>query len=232
MLAACAVLYIFLNRYIIMEKLRFYAWWLLGIICVAFVLEAVFPPIIKILSFRPSLVLAMPWTFITSSFMHADLSHLFQNMFALGLFGIILERVIGSRNFLVLYFSGAIAGNIAALFFYPNSLSLGASGAIMAVLGALTVLRPKLVLYIGGPLPMILLAFMWVVIDVVGIFSPDTGIGHAAHLAGFGFGAIYGYAMREKYSQEREIKKRAEVEVSEAYLSEWEKKYMKIVLPY
>ncbi len=227
MLAACAVIYIFLKRYLFMERLRYYAWWLLVIISFAFVMEAVFPQIIKILSFRPSLILAMPWTFITSSFMHADLSHLLQNMFALGLFGIILERVIGSRNFLVLYFSGAVAGNIAALFFYPNSLSLGASGAIMAIVGALTVLRPKLVLYIGGPLPMILLAFMWVVIDLVGIFSPDTGIGHAAHLAGFGFGAIYGYVMKEKYSQEREIKNRAELEISEEYLDAWERKYMK-----
>ena len=117
-------------------------------------------------------------------------------------------------------------GNIASFFFYPNSLSLGASGAIMAVVGALTMLRPKLVLYIGGPLPMILLAFMWVVIDFVGIFSQDN-IGHAAHLAGFGFGAIYGYAMRAKYSQEREIKKRAELEISDEYLDVWERKYMK-----
>ena len=97
----------------------------------------------------------------------------------------------------------------------------------MAIVGALTVLRPKLVLYIGGPLPMILLAFMWVVIDLVGIFSPDTGIGHAAHLAGFGFGAIYGYVMKGKYSQEREIKNRAELEISEEYLDAWERKYMK-----
>ena len=226
MLAARFVIYISLKRYLFMEKLRYYAWWLLGIISFAFVMEAVFPPIIRMLSFRPSLILVMPWTFITSSFMHADLSHLLQNMFALGLFGIILERVIGSRNFLVLYFSGAIAGNIAAFFFYPNSMSLGASGAIMAIVGALTVLRPKLVLYIGGPLPMILLAFMWVVIDFVGIFSQDN-IGHAAHLAGFGFGAIYGYAMRAKYSQEREIKKRAELEISDEYLDVWERKYMK-----
>ncbi|MCK5333447.1 MAG: rhomboid family intramembrane serine protease [Candidatus Aenigmarchaeota archaeon] len=210
-----------------MEKLRFYSWWLLGIIIVSFVMEAMFPQIIKMLSFKPSLILAMPWTIITSSFMHADLSHLLQNMFALGLFGIILERIIGSKNFLVLYFSGAVMGNIASFFFYPNSLSLGASGAIMAVVGALTMLRPKLVLYIGGPLPMILLAFMWVVIDLVGIFSPDTGIGHAAHLAGFGFGAIYGYVMKEKYSQEREIKNRAELEISEEYLDAWERKYMK-----
>lgn len=208
-----------------MEKLRFYSLWLLGIITGAFILEAAFPQIISALSFRPPLFAEMPWTMITAMFMHANASHLLQNLFALGLFGIILERIIGSRNFIILYFAGGIAGNIASFYFYPDSISLGASGAIMAVIGALAVLRPKIMIYIGGPLPMVVLAIMWIFVDLIGLFSSDN-IGHAAHLAGFAVGAAYGLIERDRYSQEKEVKKKAEIEISDEYLDAWEKEYM------
>lgn len=195
-------------------------------IIVSFVLEGFFPEIVPALSFRPHFFAQMPWTIVTALFMHASASHLLQNLFALGMFGIILEKIIGSRNFLLVYFAGGIAGNIAAYYFYPDSLSLGASGAIMAVIGALTVLRPKLVVYFGGPMPMIFLALMWITIDLVGIFSNDN-IGHAAHLGGFALGAVYGFFARGKYSHEREVKKKVEVEISDDYLDAWERDYMK-----
>lgn len=219
--------------------MKYYAWKLLAINIIIFILELISPYIIPLFALNPSTILQTPWTLITAMFLHSttvtlssgatvlNLNHLLQNMIALGLFGIILEKIIESKRFITLYITAGILGNIAGLIFYPDSISLGASGAIMGILGAITILRPKMVVFIGGPIPLILLSGMWILIDIVGFLVPIDNTGHAAHLAGFAAGIIYGIMNRERFAEEKEIKSKIEDELSDKELDAWEDEYMK-----
>ena len=219
--------------------MQYYSLKLIAINIVIFILELTSPYIIPLFALNPSTILQTPWTLITAMFLHSttatlpdgatvlNLNHLLQNMVALGLFGILLEKIIDSKKFLGLYITAGILGNIAGLIFYPNSISLGASGAIMGILGAITTLRPKMIVYFGAPIPLILLSAMWILMDVVGFLVPIDNTGHAAHLAGFAAGIAYGLINRKHYSEDKEIKEKIDDELSDEELDAWEDKYMK-----
>ena len=151
------------------------------------------------LAFFPALVLEYPWMFITSIFLHADLSHLFFNMMALFFFGTYLERMIGRKSFLVLFLVSGVIGNLGYLFTASDPLTpaIGASGAIYGVVGTLAVLAPLMMIFIYGiiPLPMFVTAILWTLLDLVGLFTP-SGIAHGAHLGGMVVGVIYGLYLR------------------------------------
>lgn len=171
------------------------------------ILEMPFPWIARLFALSPQHIFAMPWTAITSIFVHANFGHLLQNMVALIVFGRFLERIIGAGKWLIVYFSAAIAGNAAGFFAYYGAISLGASGAIMGLIGCLAVLRPKASIWFGAELPVIALSVLWIFSDIIGLFVPSN-IGNAAHLAGFFAGALLGIFWKKKFSEESEIRKR------------------------
>ncbi|MBU4124464.1 MAG: rhomboid family intramembrane serine protease, partial [Nanoarchaeota archaeon] len=139
------------------------------------------------------------WTLITHMFLHGSFEHLFYNMFALGLFGLILEKVIGSKKFIILYFVSGLIAALGSIMFY--SASLGASGAIFGILGCLTVLRPRMTVYVSYiPLPMIIAAAVWIGGDLIGMVAPDR-VAHAAHLFGMFFGIAVGLYYRKQLGE-------------------------------
>ena len=154
---------------------------------------------LKQFCFTPAQALALPWSFLTSAFLHADVAHLFFNMLALFFFGVYLESRIGSRKFLLLYFSTAFVGSLAYWLFDPSATipALGASGAIFGILGALAVLYPRLMVWIGMPMPVLMAAFLWGIVSFLGMFAPATGIAHQAHLGGLLLGVAYGIFLRK-----------------------------------
>jgi membrane associated rhomboid family serine protease len=83
------------------------------------------------------------WRLITAAFLHYGPFHLLLNMFALFFAGTLLERAIGSRRFLLLYVVSGLAGSAGALVLDPLAATLGASGAIFGILGALFVLERR-----------------------------------------------------------------------------------------
>ena len=83
------------------------------------------------------------WRLITSAFMHYGPFHLLLNMYGLYFAGTLLERAIGPWRFLLLYLVSGLAGSAGALVWSPNSLTLGASGALFGILGALFVLERR-----------------------------------------------------------------------------------------
>ncbi len=206
---------------------NFMAWKLVIVNTIIGFLEVPFSWLVPLFALVPEHIVSAPWMIVTSMFLHLDFSHLFQNMFALGFFGILLEKIIGSKKFIYLYFAAGIAGSLASLVFYPTATSLGASGAVMGVLGALAVLRPKMVVYFGGPVPMIVLAAIWIVIDLAGFIVGEGNIGHAAHLAGFAVGIAYGGALYSQFREEKELKKRITDEfLSDEAIDSWADKNM------
>lgn len=167
-------------------------------------------------------VLSKPWTLITSIFLHGSFEHLFYNMFALALFGSILEKIIGGKKFLIIFFVSGIISGIGGVFFYTESI--GASGAIYGLLGTLAALRPNMGVLVGFvPMPMAVAILLWTAGDLIGLFAPDQ-IAHAAHLSGLAFGLIVGLSMREKHKETH--KKRREPDISEEDMEEWEDRWM------
>ena len=73
---------------------------------------------------------------ITPGFLHSGLLHLAFNMYALWAIGNMLEPALGRLRFGIIYFGGLIAGSLGALVLDPNSLAVGASGAIFALFAA------------------------------------------------------------------------------------------------
>jgi rhomboid protease GluP len=77
------------------------------------------------------------WRLFTAPWMHASLEHLVGNLIVLGIVGIMLEPLIGPRWFAALYVAGGFGGALASAFLNPPAIpGVGASGAIMGVLGA------------------------------------------------------------------------------------------------
>jgi len=79
------------------------------------------------------------WRLVTAGFLHDGLFHLFVNMISLYFVGSALEPAIGRVNFLAVYFVSLLAGSFGALWFSPGIPTLGASGAIFGIFGALII---------------------------------------------------------------------------------------------
>ncbi len=143
-----------------------------------------------------------PWTLITSIFLHGSLEHLMYNLFALALFGIILENVIGTRKFLVLFFISGLIASIISSFFYNSAL--GASGAIYGILGALVVLRPTMQIWAYYiPMPMYIAGLVYFVVNFFGAYFGIGNTGYIAHLSGLVIGLMFGFILRKKFGEHR-----------------------------
>ena len=98
-------------------------------------------------------------TIISSGFVHADLAHLAFNMITFWFFGVMLERQIGTPKFALLYAIGLLVSSVGTYFKHRNNpeyATLGASGAISAVLFASIVYSPTMILnlmFIPIPIP-------------------------------------------------------------------------------
>jgi membrane associated rhomboid family serine protease len=142
-------------------------------------------------------VYTRPWILLTSMFLHGDINHILFNMYGLFLFGTLLEGRIGSKRFLYLYLFTGIMASYLASFFYPAAL--GASGAVMGIVGALIILMPdlQLLLFFIIPMPLWIAGIVWAAIDAIGILFP-MGVANIAHLAGMGVGLLYGFYLKKK----------------------------------
>ncbi len=204
-------------------KFQWRALELTGICIIVFLLSQVFPDFFySTFVLSRSTILSMPWTLLTSMFMHANFLHLYGNMFALAVFGSLFEKQAGSRNFLIVFFAGGIIAGMAGLVFYESLL--GASGAIMAVLGCFAIFRPRSTVFVlGAPMPVLAALFVWAGFDLAGVFYPDS-VAHFSHLAGMAFGGIYGLWLRKLYPGPPKEKEKPVLTDKE--IEEWEKEYM------
>jgi membrane associated rhomboid family serine protease len=129
-------------------------------------------------------------TIITSGFVHADLPHLIFNLMTFYFFAFPLERRIGSLAFAALYFIGLVVSDLGTYFKHrddPQYASLGASGAISAVLFASIVYFPSQKLFIlpfPVPIPAPLFAIGYVAYSWYSARHPHGRINHDAHLGG------------------------------------------------
>jgi rhomboid protease GluP len=139
------------------------------------------------------------WRLFTSMFLHADYIHLFMNMFALLLYGALVENVFKKYEFLIIYFVSGFMGNIFTLLLYPpNSISVGASGAIFGLMGAAFVLIAK-----SNDRRLLVLAGAYVIYFIIASFEP--GINTWAHLFGGAGGLLLSSLFDWRKNRYREI---------------------------
>lgn len=132
---------------------------------------------------------------VSSLFLHGGLIHLLFNSYALFLFGSIVESIYNSRRFAVVYFCSGVAGAILTQLFYPQVVSVGASGAIFGLIGLLFASgfrknAPKRLNSVTGTalLPMIVINLL------LGFTVP--GINNLAHIGGLATGFVFGLVLR------------------------------------
>ncbi len=142
---------------------------------------------------------------ITYGFIHADLSHLAFNMITLFFFGGFIEQVMlqlsGSYLTYLAFYLGALLVSILPSYLKnqknPNYLSLGASGAVSAVLFAFILIKPwSIILVLFIPAPAIIYAVFYVGYSIWMDRRGGDRINHSAHLAGAAFGVLFMLAMQ------------------------------------
>jgi membrane associated rhomboid family serine protease len=176
-------------------------------------------------NFLQSVGLANIGDIFTSMFMHAGLAHIGGNMLYLWIFGDNVEDSMGSGKYLIFYLTGGIVASLAHVFTNPTSQipTVGASGAIAAVLGAYLVLYPRSRVLTFIPLgffmrlttvPASIVLGLWFVLQllngVLTMGSSDNvgGVAFWAHIGGF----IAGVVMAKLFASKRNT----------AYETRWE----------
>lgn len=124
------------------------------------------------------------WRLLTAAFLHYGPVHLAMNMLVLYLFGPALEGVLGSGRFLLLYLAAGLAGSAGALLLSaPAAVTVGASGAIYGLFGAILLLERQGTYVFGGSvLPLLVINL------AITFFVPGISIG--GHLGGLAGGAL------------------------------------------
>lgn len=207
---------------------RYHALKLCGIVGLVFLIQLMVPGFTVLFDLTPVAFLEL-WRFASAIFLHGSLMHLLFNGLALALFGSVLEKLIGGRKFLLVFFATGILANFISVYFYPASL--GASGAIFGVIGALIVIRPLLFVWAFGiPMPIFIAGILWSSFDLLGAIGYLTGnpldsTGNIAHLSGMFFGLIFGAFFRGGIR----VRKRMNygLVMDERVMRNWEERYLR-----
>lgn len=134
-----------------------------------------------------------PWQLVTYSFLHANVTHIFFNMFALYIFGSQVERLFGARWYVALYFVSVLTAGltqlaVATLSHGPPYPTLGASGGVFGLLLAFGVYFPKqtiLLIFPPIPMPAWLFVTLYALLELfLGVTGTEAGVAHFAHLGG------------------------------------------------
>ena len=138
---------------------------------------------------------------ITHGFIHADMTHLFFNMFTFYFFGVYMESIfanfgIGQWGFIGLYFGGMIFSTLFDLLKYRDNIyyqSIGASGAVSAILFSSIIFNPwgKILLFAVIPVPGIIFGVLYIIYCQYMAKRASDNINHNAHFWGAIFGLAY-----------------------------------------
>jgi rhomboid protease GluP len=130
----------------------------------------------------------------TSMFVHADIAHIVGNMLFLLIFGLRSEEMFSLPEYLSIYFLGGLTGNLLSLLLLPDSISVGASGAIFAMFGAAIIYarRSFRQSIIGALIYAFFLLFL----------SSGPTVNNFAHIGGLVTGLIIGYVLATRRKPE------------------------------
>jgi len=127
------------------------------------------------------------WRLFTAMFIHADIAHIVGNMLFLLIFGLRGEKLFDLKEYFLVYFLSGLAGGFLTLLLGPNTVSVGASGAIFGMIGACTIYARRA---IGQSVVTALLySFFLLMINI------SQNVNVFAHLGGLIAGLLIGYLL-------------------------------------
>lgn len=144
----------------------------------------------------PGIYASPPWTVLTTIFVHANATHLMFNLLGFVLITPVLEERIGSFRWALVFFLGALTGQLAFWLVRSGTpfVLVGASGGLMAVLGAFARLYPRerITLFLPIPglptVPVIWVALGFLLFSFLLVVGSPGAVAHEAHLGGIAFG--------------------------------------------
>jgi membrane associated rhomboid family serine protease len=166
-----------------------------SIIIAYFIEYSILPPdqVVSYLGFSTDgLLHGEVWTLVTALYVHATLLHLFGNMLFLFIFGAALEREVGGKKTVGLFFLGGVLTFLIGIPFYPLNVALiGASAAIFTLSGAIMLINPtKLTIII---LPVGLVAVLFFLLNLYDIrINAGGNVAYYSHIIGFLLGVPFG----------------------------------------
>ena len=131
---------------------------------------------------------------LTSGFLHADIGHLFFNMFTLYMFAPVVIDYFGDTSFLLIYTGSLVFGSLLTLLIHKNEYgyrAIGASGAVTGIIYSAILIQPDMMLglFYIIPIPAYLFGIGYLLYSIYGMKAKNDNIGHTAHFGG----AIGGY---------------------------------------
>lgn len=178
---------------------------ILTLIVIVFLLEYSVPRFMDMFALVANAMFTEPWRIITSMFMHANEFHLLVNAMVLFFFGAELERRLGSKKFIEIYF---VSGVVAALGFGlhgltigdPAQMAVGASGALFGVFATLAVIAPQIrvLAFFVIPLKIRQALVLFALFDIFMLTQGSIPIASSAHLSGLATGLVYGYLLKKQ----------------------------------
>jgi rhomboid protease GluP len=139
------------------------------------------------------------WRLVSSMFLHGGIMHLFLNVYGLVIAALFVEPIFGRTKYFILYFVSGICGSLASIYWYENTISVGASGAIFGLYGAILGLLLTNAFPKDGKKGILMFIGPYVGINL--LFGLTGGIDNAAHIGGLISGGILGiilYITNEK----------------------------------
>lgn len=143
-------------------------------------------------NYTPLTLGGQPWRLLTNCFLHIGIIHLLFNMYALMQIGIVIESVLGSRQFTVVYLTAGLLGSVASLWWHDVVLGAGASGAIFGLYGVFFALLTTN--WLDAETRRSLLRSVLVFMGYNLMIGLQAGIDNAAHIGGLLAGVLSGYA--------------------------------------
>ncbi len=170
------------------------------------VLGWVIPPLQRALTLIPARVRDsfQVYRLLTAGWVHKDVTHLGFNMLSLYFFAAPALRVLGVTAFLALYISAVVVAFVPTTLRYlstPNYSTLGASGAVTAVMFSAILLDPKLklqVMFLPVPVPGFVFAIGYLAYSMWHSYRAGDSVNHDAHLGGALYGALFTYVFEPR----------------------------------
>jgi membrane associated rhomboid family serine protease len=140
------------------------------------------------------------WRLVTSGFLHRDPAHLLLNMVGLFFLGHLLEPRLGAVRYLALYFASLLAGSLGVMLLSPESYTIGASGAVFGLMGAVFYLLRR-----QGVDPMRTAIGPILIINVLFTFAYSATISVGGHLGGLAGGLLAAFLLAEAEHRRRAV---------------------------
>jgi membrane associated rhomboid family serine protease len=147
------------------------------------------------------------WTLVTALFVHANVLHLLGNMIFLFVFGNTLEKSVGARTHLAIFFTGGLVSFVLSLLFLPRGAGmLGASAAIFTIAACVMLVQPLKFSWLFLA-PQGLVALIYFLYNLVVVSHPslihgyDPHVAYVAHIIGFLVGIAFGIALSRHWKK-------------------------------